>query len=61
MNKNGAPRSVLVSGSRYHGVHQSARGITDALGERTQVLFVDPPTSIATKRPGVEANVTPRA
>lgn len=51
MNKNGAPLFVVASGSHYHGVHRSARGITDALGERAQVLFVDPPASIATKRP----------
>ncbi|MCL1594641.1 MAG: glycosyltransferase [Actinomycetia bacterium] len=39
---------VIVSGTPYHGVHRSARGIADALGEQRRVLFVDPPKSALT-------------
>ncbi len=39
---------VIVSGTPYHGVHRSARGIADALCEQRRVLFVDPPRSVLT-------------
>ncbi len=39
---------VIVSGSRYHGVRRSGRGIADAMAQRVPVLFVDPPASALT-------------
>ena len=39
---------VVVSGSHYHGVRRSGRGIADALADTTPVLFVDPPSSVVT-------------
>lgn len=41
---------VMVSGSRYHGVRRSGRGLADALTRHIDVLFVDPPVSPITKR-----------
>ena len=40
---------VVVSGSKYHGVRRSGRGIADALSARVPVLFVDPPASFVTR------------
>ncbi|NHZ70172.1 MAG: glycosyltransferase [Proteobacteria bacterium] len=44
-----SPLFVIVSGTPYHGVHRSARGIADALGKQRRVLFVDPPRSVLTR------------
>lgn len=41
---------VMVSGSRYHGVRRSGRGLADALTRYVDVLFVDPPRSPLTPR-----------
>jgi len=49
LSRIGVDLFVIVSGSRYHGVRRSGRGIADALAKRTQVLFVDPPASILTR------------
>jgi len=61
MTEGDAPLFVVVSGTPYHGVRRSARGVTDALGKQARVLFVDPPASFATKRTDVvDAQLTSR-
>lgn len=56
MNDDNPPWFIIVSGSRYHGVRRSARGIADALSARTSVLFVEPPVSLLTRGETGEAN-----